>query len=253
MLLGTVLALYLGLCALLFAVQRSLLFPAPRELASPQDLERVEIPGGTFALYRLAPGDGPVVVHFHGNGEQVASLSWLGQAWLEHGCSFVAVEYPGYPGTEGEATEASIVAAAEAALLHLTGPLKIARSRLVLEGQSLGTGVAMTMATRGWGVRLVLISPYTSLPDVAGQAFPWLPTGWLLLDRFDSASRAPLVNVPTLVVHGTLDSVVPIELGQKLCAAIPGARFLAVKGGHHHDLLDRDAPLDALFAFVKAR
>ena len=213
----------------------------------------MEVPGGTFFLMKIAPGAGPVVVHFHGNGEQVSYLSWLAEAWHRNGASFVAVEYPGYPGASGEASETSIVTAAEAALQHLTGPLKVDRSRIVLEGQSLGTGVAVTMASRGWGVRLVLISPYTSLPAVADRAFPWLPTRLLLLDRFDSESRALEVKVPTLVLHGTLDSVVPIDLGQTLCAEIPGARFFAVKGGHHHDLIDRDAAQSVIFDFVNGK
>ena len=250
MLLGTVVALYLGLCGFLFGVQRSLLFPAPRELATPQDLERVEIPGGTFALYRLAPGDGPVVVHFHGNGEQVASLSWLGQAWAERNCSFVAVEYPGYPGAAGSPSEDSLVAAAEAALQHLTGPMKIDRARLVLEGQSVGTGVAMTMAARGWGTRLVLLSPYTSLPDVAARTLGWLPVRLLMRDRFDSKSRAPQVKLPTLILHGTQDEVIPFALGQELSTLIPGAKFIAVQGRHHNDLWDDERVQSAVFDFV---
>ena len=247
---------YLVCCALLFAVQRSITFPAPVDLLTVSDgSQRVDVPGpgGTFFLMKLAPGVGPVVVHFHGNGDQVSYLSWLGEACQRNGVSFVAVEYPGYPGAGGEASENSIVDAAQAALVHLTGPLKIDPSRIVIEGQSLGTGVAMTMASRGWGVRLVLISPYTSLPAVADAAFPWLPNRWLLLDRFDSESRAPGIKVPTLVVHGTLDSVVPIALGRTLCAEIPGATFFAVKGGHHHDLLDRDAAQMVLLNFVNAR
>jgi hypothetical protein len=76
----TLLGLSVALCGLLSSQQRALLFPAPRELATPQGLERIDLPNDSFMLARLAPGDGPVVVHFHGNGEQVANLSWLGQA-----------------------------------------------------------------------------------------------------------------------------------------------------------------------------
>lgn len=250
MLLGTLAALYLGLCAFLFVKQRDLVFPAPRELAAPQDLARVEIPGGTFALYRLAPGDGPVVVHFHGNGEQVGSLSWLGQAWLERGCSFVAVEYPGYPGAAGAPSEEALLSAAQAALRHLTGPMKIDRARLVLLGQSVGTGVAMAMAAQGWGTRLVLLSPYTSLPEVAARSLGWLPVRLLMRDRFDSRSRAPEVKVPTLIVHGTQDEVIPFAQGQELSTLIAGAKLVAAQGRHHTDLWDDQAVQEVVFDFV---
>lgn len=251
---GALITGYLLVCALLFGVQRQLTFPAPEALLSINDgSERIAVPNGTFFLWKQAPGTGPVVVHFHGNGEQVSNLSWLGEALQRSGASFVAVEYPGYPGAGGHVSESAIVDTAEAALTHLTTVLKIDRSRIVLAGQSIGSGVAVTMAARGWGVRLVLISPYTSLPAVAQNAFPWLPVNLLMLDRFDSESKAPRIKVPTLVVHGDLDSVIPIAMGRTLCAAIPGAQFLEVTGGHHHDLLDRDAIQSLLIAFVKAK
>lgn len=249
--LGTLATLYVALCALMFGVQRKLLFPAPTELFHPKDgLEREDVPGGTFFLWKLLPGDGPVVVHFHGNGEQVGYLGWLAAEWTQRGVSFVAVEYPGYPGAAGSPSEESLVAAADAALQHLTGLLKVDRSRLVLEGQSVGTGVAVTMASRGWGTKLVLLSPYTSLPAVAASAFPFLPTSLLMRDRFDSASKAPQLKLPTLILHGTKDQVIPFALGEALSRAIPGARFVAVKGAGHNDLIDREEALSALLGFV---
>ena len=242
---------YLVICALLFFAQRKILFPAPTQLAAVRGgIEKVDVPGGTFLLWKSVPGDGPVVVHFHGNGEQVGSLTWLAEAWAEHGVSFAAVEYPGYPGAAGSPSEDSIVEASEAALRHLTGEMKIDRSRLVLEGQSIGTGVAVNMASKGWGTRLVLLSAYTSLPAVGARAFPWLPTSLLMRDRFDSESLAAGLRVPTLIVHGAIDQVIPVALGQALSKAIPGAKFLSVDGAEHNDLWDRASTQEAIFGFV---
>jgi pimeloyl-ACP methyl ester carboxylesterase len=162
----------------------------------------------------------------------------------------VAVEYPGYPGASGAPSEESLLAAAEAALQHLTGAMKLDRSRLVLEGQSVGTGVAVAMAAKGWGTRLVLLSPYTSLPDVAASAFGWLPVRLLMRDRFDSKSRAADVKIPTLIVHGTDDEVIPFALGQELGTSILGAKFIAKQGRHHNDLWDDESVQDAVFDFV---
>ncbi|MDP3155549.1 MAG: alpha/beta hydrolase [Archangium sp.] len=243
---------YLALCVILFVVQRKLIFPAPVELLEVSaGMVRIDVPQATFFLLKKVQGEGPVVVHFHGNGEQVAYLGWLADAWAAQGASFVAVEYPGYPGTEGSPSEEAIVNAGEAALQHLSGVLKIDRSRLVLEGQSVGTGVAVTLASRGWGTKLVLISPYTTLPDVAAEVFPWLPVRLLMRDRFDSASKAPGLKVPTLIVHGTRDEVVPFELGEALSKVIAGAKFVAVEGAHHNDVIEGVLP--AIFDFVVAR
>ena len=128
--------------------------------------------------------------------------------------------------------------------------MKVDRSRLVLVGQSVGTGVAVTMASKGWGSRLVLVSPYTSLPAVAAKAFPFLPTSLLMRDRFDSASKAPGLKLPTLIIHGTKDEVIPFELGEALSRAIPGAKFVPVQGAGHNDLIDREEALTALLGFV---
>jgi pimeloyl-ACP methyl ester carboxylesterase len=252
-LVGTLGAFYLGACVLLFVAQRPLVFPAPSELDSSHSLERVEIPGGTFALLRLAPSDGPVVVHFHGNAEQAGSFWWLARAWAERDCSFVVVEYPGYPGAAGSPSEETLIEAADAALRHLTGPMQFDRSRLVLEGQSVGTGVAVAMAAKGWGSKLVLLSPYTSLPDVAARSFGWFPVRLLMRDRFDSLSRAPSITIPTLIIHGTNDEVIPFELGRELSQHIAGSKFLAIQGAHHNDLWGTASVLDAVFDFVAKR
>lgn len=249
---GTLAAVYLAICGLMFGVQRNLLFPAPKELSRVKDgMEREEVPGGTFFLWHRAPGDGLVVVHFHGNGEQVGSLGWLAREWAERGVSFVAVEYPGYAGAGGSPSEESLVQASEAALQHLTSTLKIDRSRLVIVGQSVGTGVAVTMAAKGWGTKLVLLSAYTSLPAVAASAFPFLPTSLLMRDRFDSASKAAGLKLPTLILHGTKDEVIPFALGEALSQAIPGAKFVPVEGAGHNDLFDREQVLAEIFDFVR--
>lgn len=250
---GALVAGYLALCVLLFAAQRRLLFPAPVERAQPVGKGAiVEVPGGTPMLWRPADGGGPVVVHFHGNGEQVAWLGWLAEAWAEVGVSFAAVEYPGYPGAPGTPSEASILSAAHAALAHLTGPMGVAKERLVLEGQSLGSGVAVALAAEGWGRRLVLLTPYTSLPDVGARAFPYFPVRLLMRDRFDSAARAPGLALPVLVVHGTRDEVVPFDLGQALAAKFPQARFVEVPGAGHNDVWDKPPARDEVFRFVRA-
>lgn len=242
--------LYLAVCGLLFVKQRSLVFPAPVERVVSPGTTMITVPGATFYEWSPAAGEGPVVVHFHGNGEQVAYLSWLANTWRGHGVSFAAVEYPGYPAAGGSPSEESILAAAEAAVRHLVEVQHVDRARLVLVGQSLGSGVAMQLAAKGWGARVVLLTPYTALPDVGASAFPMFPVRLLMRDRFDSMAVASSVKQPVLVVHGTADEVIPFVQGQTLAAAIAGSRFVEVPGGHHNDLWDRAEVLSTIVQFV---
>ncbi|MGV3619763.1 MAG: alpha/beta hydrolase [Archangium sp.] len=245
--LGTLVVGYLAICALVFFVQRSLVFPAPTEKAgTPRGMTEVPVKDGTFMITSMVNGDGPVVVHFHGNGEQVGWLGFIAQEYEERGVSFVAVEYPGYPGTNGIATEEGIMNAAQVALKQLAIP----RERLILEGQSVGTGVAVAMAAKGWGSKLILLSPYTALPDVGARVFSWLPVKLLMRDRFDSLSRAGDVKVPTLIVHGRNDDVVPFELGEQLSKSIAGVQFIAVDDAGHNDLWDKPVVVQSVVDFV---
>ncbi|MFZ5445626.1 MAG: alpha/beta hydrolase [Myxococcota bacterium] len=242
---------YLAICGLLFTQQRAIVFPAPKDqVPLGPGARRIDVPGATHVLFREAPGGGPVVVHFHGNAEQVGHLQWLAAAYAERGISFAAVEYPGYPGAAGSPSEESLLAAAVAALEHLTKVEHLAPERLVLVGQSIGSGVAVQLAVRGWGRRLILLTPYTSLPDVGARAFSWLPIRLLMRDRFDSLAAAPQIKVPTLIVHGTRDRVIPFELGVQLSTAIAGSRLLRVDGADHNELWDSPAVYEQVVAFI---
>jgi uncharacterized protein len=227
---------YLGAGALLYTQQRRVLFPGAGSRKGP-------------ALEPHLPETGPIVVHFHGNAERAADLGWLRLLWEQVGAGFVAIEYPGYGGVPGEPTEEGIYAAAQAALDELVAR-GIEKDRLVLVGQSLGSGPAVEMARRGWGSRLVLLTPFTSVGDVAQAAYPWLPARWLVRDRFDSASKASEVKIPVLVVHGDQDEVIPYALGQRLAPMFPQGSLLTITGGHHNDLWDREQVVRAILEFV---
>jgi alpha-beta hydrolase superfamily lysophospholipase len=254
---GTFVGGYVLLCAALFAGQRSMLYPAPKLAREPgRSVTRVDVPGGGLFLYRAASTpDAPVLVHFHGNGEQAGTSEWLAQELSERGLGTALVEYPGYGllAEQGSPTEASILEAADAAVKHLETSLGVAPSRIVLSGQSLGSGVAVELAKRGIGQRLLLLTPYTRLPDVAQAVLPFVPVGLLMLDRFDSASKAPEVKIPVLVIHGTADEVVPQRLGRELAGRFPSARFVSIEGGHHNDLWDRPEVLEQAAAFLAGR
>lgn len=256
--LATLVIAYVGLCVLVFLNQRHIVFPVPPGAREPTlpGATLLRIPGlegsTVFALYVPAPEGAPTVVHFHGNGEQLADSEWLAQRFQEAGLGFFAVEYPGYGlAAEQGPSETRIFAAAQTALEYLHNTLGVPRERMVLQGQSLGSGVAVEMAKRGYGSRLVLISPYTSIVEMGARVFPWLPASLLVRDPFDSAAKAPGLKLPVLIVHGARDEVIPVDMGQRLGTLFPNATVRLLEGKHHNDVLDRPETLQELMRFVR--
>jgi uncharacterized protein len=114
----------------------------------------------------------------------------------------------------------------------------------VLQGQSLGSGVATEMASRGHGARLVLLAPYTSIVDLASHYAPFLPASLYVRDGLDSASKAGKVTTPVLIVHGTRDEIIPVEHGRRLARLFPHARLEELPDRRHNDLFaEPGAPL----------
>jgi pimeloyl-ACP methyl ester carboxylesterase len=181
-----------------------------------------------------------VIVDFHNNRETAESRVELGRALRARGFDVILVEYRGYGGSRaGQPTEGGLYQDAEAALDMLAGR-GVGPERVTLLGTSLGTGVAAEMARRGRCSRLVLVSPYTSIPDLVSNAAPFLPAGALVPDHFDTLGKSSFIHVPTLVIHGDDDDVIPFVMGERLSRAIEGATLLRVRGGHHGDLFARD-------------
>lgn len=226
------------------AVARKYIFPAQSVRVATDVSDFVEhrltardgVPVRTFEL--LAAGDGTVVVHFHNNREVAEQTAGVARELFARGLGVLLVEYRGYGASTDTASEDGLYADAEAAL-DMLAARGVGPERVVLWGTSLGSGVATEMARRGRGGRLVLITPYTSIPDLVNNVVPYLPAGILIADHFDSLAKAPFIAIPTVIVHGDADEIVPFQMGERLTAAISGARLVRISGGRHGDLFQR--------------
>jgi uncharacterized protein len=254
------LVVYAFIALVAFSLQRRLIYPvrgsgAPPELAGAT-LEKLAGKDGrtVYALYAKAQLGAPTIVHFHGNGEELADMTDFVALFRSRGFGVLAVEYPGYGLSKpGDPNETAIYEDAEVALRDLVENKDVSPATIVLSGQSLGTGVAVEMAQRGHGARVVLLSPFTSIVDVANGIFPILPNRWLVRDVFDSAKKAPGIRKPVLVAHGTDDEVIPFALGRRLAALFPNARFVPLENGRHNDLFLRgDTLVDEITKFCRA-
>jgi hypothetical protein len=146
-------------------------------------------------------------------------------------------DYRGYGGNPGHPTEEGLANDARAAVAFVRE--RAAGSPLVYFGESLGAAVAVELAAVDPPAALVLRSPFTSLAAVGRVHYPWLPVGSLLKDRYPSDERIQSMLIPTLVIAGDADSIVPISQSQKICAAAPGCEQLVVipKADHNDPAL----------------
>jgi len=237
--------IYLLLILVAMLGQRRMMYPAPKSAIVPEapGLKLLTIPGRDgrqiHAFYLPARSSAATVVMFHGNGEQIADVMPLVQDLADYGLGTLAIEYPGYGLSSAyTTTEENVYADAEQAILHVQRVMGVPRERVILFGQSLGAAVAAEMATRGLGARLILLSPFTSMVEMASKIAPILPTRLLLNDRYDTLSKASRLALPTLLIHGTSDTVVPVTMGQRLAEKITPVTVLLVPGADHNNLYD---------------
>jgi pimeloyl-ACP methyl ester carboxylesterase len=226
------LVVYALLCGLLFLGQRSLLyFPQPRQ-AGAQAASFVMPSGDARLVVTTLERPGPrAVLYFGGNAEDV-SQALPGLAAAYPGRSLYLLHYRGYGGSTGSPTEAALMADAQA----LYARVQARHPKPVVVGRSLGTGVAVQLAASRPVERLVLITPYHSIAQLAADRFPMFPVRWLLADRFESWRHAPQVSAPTLILVAGHDTVVPRASTESLATFFrPGLATLHVLPDTDHN------------------
>lgn len=228
---------YLALCALMYFGQRSQIYFPVRESDPPgASAIRQATDDGVELKIWVVPRPGPrALLYFGGNAEDVAgNLPAFAAAFPAH--SLYLVNYRGYGGSTGSPSEAALQADAIAIYDDLRGR----HPEISVIGRSLGSGVAVHLASLRDVHRLVLVTPFDSLVNVAREHFRYLPVGWLMRERYESANRVPAVRAPTLVVIAGADEIVPRARAAALVAAFPASQVRSeVLPGATHNGLDR--------------
>jgi uncharacterized protein len=205
--------IYIALCLTLFFAQRSFIyFPQPQSVAdlSPPlilklDGERIIVStGGMTGPDARGGATADAVIYFGGNAEDVRhSLPLLADAFPDQ--ALYAMNYRGYGGSSGKPSEAALIADA----LVLFDRVHSDHQKIIVIGRSLGSGIAVHVASERPLERLVLVTPYDSLANIAAGQFPYFPVRWLLLDQFESWRYAEKVAAPTQVIAAQNDEVIP--------------------------------------------
>ncbi len=260
-LLGTTVVVYLLLCGAVFVMQRSLLYPAARQVPNLANHDvaglhevTTQTPDGLTLRHWYVPPSAPgaaVLVVFHGNaghlGERLPKLAPI----IEAGFGILFAGYRGYSGNPGKPTEDDLTADARL-LLDWLAAQGVAPDRTVVYGESLGTGIAVKMAAERETAAVILESPYTSIAEVAQTHYWYLPAKWLVLDKWDSMARIGKLRAPLLVLHGARDKTVPTRYGRTLFAAAPEPKeLLILERGAHNDLYDFPEVAERVIAFLR--
>jgi pimeloyl-ACP methyl ester carboxylesterase len=238
----TTLALaYGGICAFMFVAQRSLLYyPVPARAPGTPSLA---LPSGgeTLRIWSRPAAGARALVYFGGNGEDVStSLGDFAAVLPGHALYFAS--YRGYGGSTGSPSEQALFADALAVHDHVSR----VHAEVTVVGRSLGSGVAVYLAQQRPVARLVLVTPFDSIENVAAGVYPFLPVRLLLRDKFDSASRVAGVRAPTLVIVAERDEVIPRARTDALVARFArGQARVELIPGATHNALDYESLLPA--------
>jgi fermentation-respiration switch protein FrsA (DUF1100 family) len=196
------------------------------------------------------------VLFAHGNAGNLTHCAGLMRMLHDrHRLSVMVFDYRGYGKSDGDPDEAGIVTDARAARRWLAQREQIDEGDIVLMGQSLGGGVAVDLAADDGARGLLLVSTFTSLPDVAAHHYPLLPARLMMQNQFDSASKIGRYHGRLLQVHGDQDRVIPLAIGKRLFAtANEPKRFVVGPGADHNDALPEEfhKALDEFLASLPA-
>lgn len=247
-LLGIGAAVYIALLTYLYFFQRSLIYhpnstrPVPAEWGVPDMLPvTLTAADGQVLLAWWKPPrkqGASVVIYFHGNAGHIGFRGSKVRPLLDKGFGVLLLAWRGYSGNDGDPSEAGLYFDGQAAMAFLDKE-GVTREQRVLYGESLGSGVAVELASKGHGRALILEAPFTSLPAVGAAHYPVFPVRWLMRDRFDSLAKIGSVTLPLLLIHGDKDRVIPVKFGQKLFeSANEPKQALIIPGAGHNNLYE---------------
>ncbi|GAB5387417.1 MAG: alpha/beta hydrolase [Alphaproteobacteria bacterium] len=250
---------YPAICLALFLAQRWMMYPASTGPITLSESEAsiatpvtVTSDGQQLVGYFTPPdsADKPILLLSHGNGGNARGRLFKSSLFKDRrGWGTLIIGYRGYGQNPGKPTEEGLISDALAFRSWLVENHQ--QNPIVYYGESLGTGIAVAMATEHAIPQqrlLVLEAAYSSTLDVARKTYFWLPLRMLMLDQYRSDTRIAGLNIPLVMIHGEQDGVIANDLGKKLfrLAPVSDKRFLSINGAGHNDLYSSGKTVNAL-------
>ena len=189
------------------------------------------------------------ILLFHGNAgnlfNRVYKLNELNKLDL----NILIISWRGFSGNKGKPTEKNLYRDAEEAVkwLNLQG---LDNKNIILYGESLGTGIAIELASKNNFGGIILESPFTSMVETAKIYYPYLPVNLLLKDRFNSKNKIKDIKTPILIMHGKKDNVVPQKMGLELFEKANEPKFNYFPENDNHMMEYNDQLLKNIKLFI---
>jgi fermentation-respiration switch protein FrsA (DUF1100 family) len=240
---------YLVIVVAMYLRQRQMqYFPTDRRLTpdvvglSNVEVARLPTPDGETIIVWYAPAQAgqPTVLYFQGNGGEIGDRAGRFAAFQSQGLGVLFVSYRGYGGSSGTATERGLITDGLTAYdwLRRRGVLA---NRIMLVGESLGSGVAVQLAAQREVGAVALEAPFASAAAVAAGVYWWLPVRLLMKDKFDSIDHIAKIHAPLLVIYGAMDEIIPLAEGERLFAAASEPKEMMVVAGGSHNAIFGEA------------
>jgi uncharacterized protein len=234
------LLIYVGVVAVFYSLQTSLIFPGSETQGKPEST--IQAPSGAelvelttdrgdrvVALFGQALNpDGspradsstcPTILYFYGNAMCLRDASEEFGKFRRLGANVMIPDYLGYGMSGGKAGESGCRETAEASLAYLLSRKDVDRGRIVVAGWSLGGAVALDLASRHPVAGVAMFCTFTRMADMARRLVPFLPVSLLLRHRFENLEKIATVGCPVLIGHGRRDSIIPFEMADRLAEA----------------------------------
>jgi alpha-beta hydrolase superfamily lysophospholipase len=243
--------LYCSVGIALYHLQEKLLFhpkALPHDFQFKFDIpfKEVNIPMNetdTLNLIRFFPSDSMpkgVVIYFHGNKGNVTRFAKYAANFTKHGFEVWMPDYPTYGKTTGKLAEENMYN--QATEVYKLAHSKFSADSIIVYGKSLGSGVASHIAANHDCARLILETPFYSIPDLFSHYAPIYPVNRMTHFKFPVGENLKEVKAPVIIFHGTNDDVIPYDAASKLKRVLkPGDEFITIENGTHNNL--NDSPL----------
>jgi hypothetical protein len=259
-------AFYVLLIAYVYVFQGRLIFfpnvPGRMLAATPSQIglsfeeiwittaDRVDLHG----WYVAAPAGAPALLLCHGNAGNISHrLDWL-ETFCRMGFAMLLFDYRGYGRSSGAPTEQGTYLDAQAAWDYLTNTKGFSPRSIVIVGESLGGPIAAHLAKDVAPGALILVSTFTSAPNLARDLYWYLPVRLLARFQYPTAAFVAAVQAPTLVIHSRDDETIPFLHGEELQRRASGpAQLLEIVGGHNAAfMLSRPKLTEGMRSFFEA-
>lgn len=232
---------YISLCFYLYINQKDFIYFPNSVCRDNSNFEKI-INNNSLIGYKFSQNTNQdILVIFHGNGGSALDRSYYFNLFPEQQLFFF--EYPGYCGREKEIlNKENIIKESRLFLSYIKE--KNSNNKISLLGESLGSGIASQLAYEFNVDKLILVTPYSSIDDIASHKFSFLPISFLLTENYDNIKNLSQYDGKTLIITAEKDLVIPIQFSNKVIASVEKEKnVIVIKNAEHNDwfsLIDKE-------------